>query len=347
MLKENDLLFTMTGTKGKRDYFKTSLVFPNGKNLFLNQRVGCLRPFSDKMNMEYLCLAMKHSCVLDEIFKTETGNVSQGNIGSENTLDLLIPLPPLAEQNRIVKAKKEIYSMIDVLDLGEKELLESINLAKSKILNLAIKGKLVSQDANDEPASELLKRLGISSDNRPYENLPEGWAICELDTIADVLNGYAFKSNNYVEKGIRVIRIMNVQDGYIEDDNPKYYPLDTLSDIQNYLLNDGDLLMSLTGNVGRVGIIDKHFLPAALNQRVACIRTKVEVDKQYLYYVFLSQTFKKDAIDSSKGVAQLNMSTEWLKRYCIPIPPISEQKRIVSKIEELFSQLDFIANTLE
>ena len=98
LLKNNDLLFTMTGTKGKRDYFKTSLVRVGKKRLFLNQRVGCLRSYSTHVYMEYLCLAMKHTCVLDAIFQTETGNVSQGNIGSENTLDLLIPLPVLLFQ---------------------------------------------------------------------------------------------------------------------------------------------------------------------------------------------------------------------------------------------------------
>lgn len=140
---------------------------------------------------------------------------------------------------------------------------------------------------------------------------------------------------------------MNVQDGYIEDDSPKYYPIESLPEIKNYILRDGDLLMSLTGNVGRVGIIDKQFLPAALNQRVACIRSKVEIKKEYLYYVFLSQTFKKDSVESSKGVAQLNMSTEWLKQYNISIPPYNEQQRIVAKIEELFSQLDEIATSLQ
>ena len=105
--------------------------------------------------------------------------------------------------------------------------------------------------------------------------------------------------------------------------------------------------MSLTGNVGRVGVISKQFLPAALNQRVACIRITAEINKEYLYYVFLSNTFKKDSVKNSKGVAQLNMSTEWLKQYKICIPPYNEQIRIVSKVKELFSQLDTIEKSLQ
>ena len=159
LLKNNDLLFTMTGTKGKRDYFKTSLVRIGKKRLFLNQRVGCLRSYSTHVYMEYLCLAMKHTCVLDAIFQTETGNVSQGNIGSENTLDLLIPLPSLNEQKRIVQRFQDCISDIDSVELNTIELKKVIERLKSKILDLAIHGKLVPQDPNDEPASELLKRI--------------------------------------------------------------------------------------------------------------------------------------------------------------------------------------------
>ena len=241
--------------------------------------------------------------------------------------------------------------LIESIKHSEEDILISIDSAKSKILDLAIHGKLVPQDANDEPASELLKRINpkavASCDNPQYEQIPDGWSVCALDYITDILNGYAFKSDKYVDNGIRVIRIMNVQDGYIEDDSPKYYPMELLQEIKNYILNDGDLLMSLTGNVGRVSVISKQFLPAALNQRVACIRITAGINKEYLYYVFLSNTFKKDSVKSSKGVAQLNMSTEWLKQYKICIPPYNEQIRIVSKVKELFSQLDMIEKSLQ
>ena len=89
----------------------------------------------------------------------------------------------------------------------------------------------------------------------------------------EILNGYAFKSEKYVASGIRVIRIANVQKGYVEDTDPAFYPEDYLG-IDKYMLKEGDLLMSLTGNVGRVAILQKEMLPAALNQRVACLRIK-------------------------------------------------------------------------
>ena len=168
------------------------------------------------------------------------------------------------------------------------------------------------------------------------------WINYPLDKLVYVLNGFAFKSKKYTDNGIRVIRIANVQDGYIEDDKPVFYPLDAQEEIENYMLNNGDLLMSLTGNVGRVAIMSKDMLPAALNQRVACLRVKDSsiVNTKYLFYYFRQYSFQKQSVDNSKGTAQLNMSTEWLKKYEIKLPPLAEQHRIVERIESLFSQLD-------
>lgn len=175
----------------------------------------------------------------------------------------------------------------------------------------------------------------------PYK-LPENWCWTRITVITDILNGFAFKSQHYSSAGIRIIRITNVQDGFIQDKKPVYYPLESQKEITPFILKDGDFLMSLTGNVGRVAIIDASFLPAALNQRVACLRIKSEdsVRKEYIFYFCLQKQFVSDCIKSAKGSAQLNMSTEWLKEYPIPLPPLAEQQRIVDRIESLFAKLD-------
>ena len=184
--------------------------------------------------------------------------------------------------------------------------------------------------------------------NAHYENVPQGWMkIAFKETGYEILNGFAFRSDSYVEKGIKVIRITNVQDGYICDDDPKYYPIGNRQEIEKYMLNENDLLMSLTGNVGRVGFLNKEMLPAALNQRVGCLRGSERIiDKEYLYYYFQSESFKKDCLESAKGVAQLNISTEWLKSYGILLPPLSEQKRITNKVKELFMIINSISAEL-
>ena len=155
-----------------------------------------------------------------------------------------------------------------------------------------------------------------------------------LGDACDILNGFAFKSENYVDSGIRVIRIANVQKGYIEDKTPVFYPLET-NELDKYMLEEGDLLMALTGNVGRVAILKKEFMPAALNQRVACLRLKTDrVAKDYLFHVLNSAFFEQQCIQSSKGVAQKNMSTEWLKDYEIPMYPKEQQELIADILDK-------------
>ena len=155
-----------------------------------------------------------------------------------------------------------------------------------------------------------------------------------LGDACDILNGFAFKSENYVDSGIRVIRIANVQKGYIEDNTPVFYPLET-NELDKYMLEEGDLLMALTGNVGRVAILKKEFMPAALNQRVACLRLKTDrVAQDYLFHVLNSAFFEQQCIQSSKGVAQKNMSTEWLKDYEIPMYPKEQQELIADILDK-------------
>ena len=160
--------------------------------------------------------------------------------------------------------------------------------------------------------------------------------MARLGDVCEILNGYAFKSENYIDKGIRIIRISNVQKGYIEDNTPVFYSFDDIN-VTKYQLLEGDLLISLTGNVGRVGYLDKKFLPAALNQRVACIRIKdsAVLDKSFLFNLLNSDSFEQKCILSSKGVAQKNMSAEWLKDYKIPLPPLDEQRKIAAVLDKV------------
>ena len=162
-----------------------------------------------------------------------------------------------------------------------------------------------------------------------------GMERIRIGDICEVLNGFAFKSENYVDSGIRVIRIANVQKGFIEDNAPAFYPNNS-EGIDRFMLAEGDLLMSLTGNVGRVAFLAKEFLPAALNQRVACLRMKTDrISKRYLFHILNSDFFESQCIQSSKGVAQKNMSTEWLKEYEIPIYSQAKQKEIVSILDNV------------
>lgn len=159
----------------------------------------------------------------------------------------------------------------------------------------------------------------------------------KLSEICNILNGYAFKSKEYVDDGIRVIRITNVQKGIIEDFDPKYYDISQKDKLKNYMLKENDLLISLTGNVGRVGLMPKELLPAGLNQRVGCLRIKDinNISIEYLYQYLNSDKFENECINNSNGIAQKNLSTEWLKDYIITVPSVEEQKKITNKLENI------------
>ncbi len=156
----------------------------------------------------------------------------------------------------------------------------------------------------------------------------------KIGDACDLLNGYSFKSDQYVDSGIRVIRIANVQKGYIEDNSPVFYP-SASEGIDKYMLKEEDLLISLTGNVGRVALLQKDMLPAALNQRVACLRLKTDrITKGFLFHILNSDFFEQQCIRASNGVAQKNMSTEWLKDYEVPLYSISEQLKITEILDK-------------
>ena len=155
------------------------------------------------------------------------------------------------------------------------------------------------------------------------------------------MNGYAFKSKRYVDEGIRVIRIANVQKGYLEDSHPCFYPATEKGSIAQFLLYENDLLLSLTGNVGRVALLDNKFLPAALNQRVACLRIKDEslLNKRYLFHCLNSMCFENRCIESANGIAQKNLSTVWLRGYAIPVPQMDKQLEIARRFDLMQAQI--------
>lgn len=173
------------------------------------------------------------------------------------------------------------------------------------------------------------------------------WA--RLGDVCHLLNGFAFKSKLYANDGIRVIRIANVQNGYLEDSMPCFYPWDLEKSIEKYFLEEDDLLISLTGNVGRVALVEKSFLPAALNQRVACLRIKNEsyLRKRYLYHLLNSASFEDKCIKSANGIAQKNLSTEWVKDYLIPIPSLSTQDAVVNRLDLIQFQLTNARNSID
>lgn len=186
------------------------------------------------------------------------------------------------------------------------------------------------QHLDDLVKSRFVEMFGDTKRN------PNNYPLVRLGDVCSILNGFAFRSSEYVNRGIRIIRIANVQKGYIEDSTPCYYPYESEPSIRKFLLEEGDLLLSLTGNVGRVGVLAADLLPAALNQRVACIRSRSsKLTVEFLFHLMNQDAFESECIASSKGMAQKNMSTKWLEAYVLPLPPLERQQAFIEFAQQV------------
>lgn len=167
-------------------------------------------------------------------------------------------------------------------------------------------------------------------------SFPDGWEAKALGEISSIQNGYAFKSSNYSESGHFVMRIGNVQDGYITLNKPKYVNPD--QSLSRFILNEGDILVSLTGNIGRAGMILSDHLPSVLNQRVARIipKNKLHISNRFLFYYLSSDGFRKSLSKDGHGAAQQNVSTKNVANIAFNSPPLPEQERIVGVLDEAF-----------
>ena len=342
-LEKDDLLFNRTNSSewvGKTAIYKKEQPAIYAGYLI---RIRPILIFSD-----YLNTVMNSSYYRNWCYNVKTDAVNQSNINAQKLSQLMIPIPPLKEQERIVVEVAKWISLIDTIKNSKEDLQTTIKQAKSKILNLAIHGKLVPQDPNDEPAIELLKRINpdfTPCDNGhngklPYE-IPESWVWCGHNSILDISGG-AQPSKNYFETKPKpnYIRLYQIRD-YGEYPVPVYIPIDLASK----QTKKGDILLArYGGSLGKVF----HAEQGAYNVAMAKVIFKFEnlIYKEFAYYYYLSDLYQGKLKEISRTAQAGFNSTDFNDMY-FPLPPLAEQQRIVQKIEELFSVLDNIQNALE
>lgn len=208
---------------------------------------------------------------------------------------------------------------------------------KNSILQRAIEGKLVEQRAEEGSVDQVILNSSINKieNSESLFNIPKNWEWINLAELCNLIGGYAFKSSKYLSNGVRVIRISDFnEDGLIETDK-KFYKEEEI--LKKYLIKSNDILMCMTGGtVGKTVFLGEIIEKLYLNQRVAAIRVenKSIIDIEYLYCV-ISSNFIKNIINTQKNSTNDNISMKLIQEFPIPLPPLSEQKRIVEKIEEL------------
>ena len=334
----NDLLLNITGGSLGR----CAVVPINFKIGNVSQHVCILRTVLVKP--EYL-----HCFILSSFFAKSMKITGSGREGlpKYNLEKMLFPLPPIHEQERIIIEVKQLLNYIDKLDTCRVNLIELVSHAKSKVLDLAIHGKLVPQNSSDEPASELLKRINpkaeITCDNPQYGKLPNGWCEVQLGDVFNHNTGKALNASNTEGSMKRYLTTSNVYWNAFDFTTVKqmYYKD---SELDKCSITKGDLLVCEGGDVGRAAIWNFNY-DICIQNHLHRLRPKLgDLCVSLYYYVFYY--LKVNNMIGGKGIGLLGLSSNALHKLHVPLPPINEQHRIVAKIEELFTQLDKIEASL-
>ena len=312
---------------------------------------------------------------------TTSVSTAQPVVSGKGILPLIVPIPPKKEQNRILRQIKKIAPLLDAIENSQKETLSLIANTKSKILDLAIRGKLVPQDPNDEPASVLLERMRAEKeelikqgkikrdkkepvifkgdDNSYYEKLPDGkincidkqlpfelpdgWKWCNLSMIGTTNIGLTYRPTDIDTQGIIVLRSCNIVNDEIN-----------LTDLvrvrtsirENQFVQKDDILICARN--GSRSLVGKCALIPELDEKVSFGAFMAVYRTPYFKYIvhFLRSNFFRRVFDSSNSTAINQLTQDMIKRAVVPLPPLAEQLRMVDKITELFEILNCIEESL-
>ena len=327
-----DIIVSCAGTIGE-----TYVLPRNIQKGIINQALMLIRLYYRDIEQFYLLY-------FDFILKEEAKNSSKGtaikNIPPFDVLkNFYIPIPPLKEQIRILDEINKWMSFVELIETGTANLQNVLKQTKSKILDLALHGKLVPQDPTDEPATELLKRINpnaeITSDNGHYQKLPEGWAILKVGDVAEYINGRAFKPKEWEQTGLPIIRIQNLND-------PNAYYNRTKNEYEEkYLIKKGDLLFAWAASLGTYIWKGED---AWLNQHIFKVIPYPFMYKKYLYYAFhamITEFYRK-----SHGSGMIHITRKQFEEITLWLPPLTEQYRIVQYLQQVFEKLDSIVENL-
>ena len=325
-----DIIVSCAGTIGE-----TYVLPRNIQKGIINQALMLIRLYYRDIEQFYLLY-------FDFILKEEAKNSSKGtaikNIPPFDVLkNFYIPIPPLKEQIRILDEINKWMSFVELIETGTANLQNVLKQTKSKILDLAIHGKLVPQDPTDEPATELLKRINpnaeITSDNGHYQKLPEGWTVCCLENVAKVLDNLRKPINS----NERNSRIANKHENELF---PYYGATGQVGFIDDYLVDGTFLLLGEDG----APFLDKYAIKSYPIKGKCWVNNHAHIleplcDFDYLMY-YLNHVDYKDYVN---GSTRLKLTQSDMRSIIILLPPLTEQKRISVKVKYLFRLLDSIA----
>ena len=332
---EGDFLLTNSMSFGRPYILNINGCIHDGWLVFANIKECVIK--------DYLYYALSSDYIYASFSMVAAGSTVK-NLKSDTVKQVLFPLPPIKTQEKIVESIEKSFTQIDILDNEKLDLQAAIKQAKSKILDLAIHGKLVPQDPNDEPAEELLKRIA-TSDNRPYEKvedetayeIPKNWCLSKIKDVCSVIMGQS-PEGAAVSDDKNGIEFHQGKICFGE----KY--LEGSSSFTNHITKiapKDSVLLCVRAPVGIVNITQREI---CIGRGLCAVNPKYDINSDFWFYWLKS--LQSDFEQKATGTTFRAISIDVIKNQIIPIPPVEEQKSIVNKIDELYTLLDQIQNNL-
>ena len=307
-----------------------------------NQACCACTPFSGIVNkfLFHYLFSQKQN------IKNKAEGGAQPNISKEKLINFLFPLPPLAEQHRIVQKIEQLFALVDTIETHKEQLKALVKQAKNQVLNYAIAGKLTHQDPNDEPAEALLKRVGkttATAADTPYEKLPKGWAWCRLGDIGTINP----KNKLNDELDVSFIPMPLISDAFSNVHTSEVKKWGNIKKGYTHFCNEDIGIAKITPCFeNRKSVIFnnlKNGVGAGTTELYILRNNKTLSFNKYIFWFIKTQEFINNGIKAFTGaVGQQRISRDFIENTLIPLPPIAEQHRIVEKIESYFSFLDTI-----
>lgn len=327
IITDKDLYITVAGTIGQVGSVPKEL---NGMNLTENAN----RLIPKNVNKEYYKYILNGKFMQNSI-KESTTKAAQPKLAIKRINDLIVPVPPLEEQEKIVKKIEGLFKLIDKKEKNDKEKEKLKTLLKEKILDSAIHGELVENDLLLLPVDvEEIKEAG------PFE-IPNNWMWSNFEYITTKISDGAHSTPKYVDNGIPFLSVKDISDGNISFENCKY-----ISEEQHKVLYSrcdpkyGDLLITKVGTTGVPVVVDTN-IEFSLFVSVAMLRfDENKIYNKYIKYATLSKLIQSQIDENTRGAANKNWVIKDIKKTIIPIPPLEQQKKIVEKIEKYFELIE-------
>ena len=346
ILENGDFLFARTGATVGKSYLVEDLV---EKSVFASYliRISLL----PNNNINYIKYFFNSEFYWQQISEKSIG-IGQPNVNGTSLKELFLPLPPLSEQRRIVEKIEELLALVDDLETNKIDLQSYIKQAKSKVLEMAVRGELVPQNPEDEPASVLLERIkkeqksskfkGKNTEhNTHYEeelpfDIPENWVWCRLGEVCEIIMGQSPKSENISKKGK-----LEFHQGKIFFTSKYIQSSESYTNEITKIAPKNSVLICVRAPVGEVNITNRKL---CIGRGLCSIVPLQEMSEIFVYY--WTKILKEKFIQKATGSTFASISIDIIRNEIIPLPPLSEQHRIVEKIEEIFSALEFIEESL-